>query len=98
MPNNRTKGGRQIGGGESDRQIEPVKAGNPAGGRGRRMVEQSRGTPAGPRNREMAETKLRSIDLAQIPRAVPDGPTENSPGSPVLGSCRPNSGKSRTDE
>jgi len=33
MPNNRTKGGRQIGGGESDRLIVPAKAGNAAGGK-----------------------------------------------------------------
>ena len=33
MPNNRTKGGRQIGGGESDRLIVPMKAGNAAGGK-----------------------------------------------------------------
>jgi hypothetical protein len=34
MPNNRPKGGRQIGDRESDRLVVPAKAGNAAGGKG----------------------------------------------------------------
>ena len=59
MPNNRTKGGKQMSGRESDRLIVPAKAGNAAGGK--ETTEQSREIPAAHRSGEPVETKLLRI-------------------------------------